>query len=330
MKLVFLANRFVLGLFLGLGSIAGLWLLLLAGQVGRPVPTTQWIEKSYAHKLALAEAIQQPKLVVVAGSAAMFGIDSGMLQQAVRRPVVNLGVNAGVLSPYIQQYARQVIKPGDWVLLPVEYPMYHGRFSINYPFLDYWWQNPGFRHLDINAAQLSQVLWLTPLSRVLAGYRGLPAGFAVSGLYGPQNLDQRGDQVHSEASQQQGWMRGLVEQSAVETYGAQARAWNANWDSWKALADDVSAAGGCALFVPPPMLDRPAYHHGRELRYYQSLSEQARAHGLNYVGSPLQTMYPIERFFDTNYHLNAESRHLYMQQLLSWVTPEFEKCRAAY
>jgi hypothetical protein len=319
-------TRFVLGLLLGLGSIIGLWLLLLAGQTGRPVPTTQWIEKAYAHKLALADAITQPKLVVVAGSAAMFGIDSGMLEQAVGRPVANLGVNAGVLSAYIQNYARQAIKPGDWVLLPVEYPMYHGRYSINYPFLDYWWENPGFRHMDVNTVQLAQVLWLTPLSRILSGYRGLPPGFVVSGLYGPQNLDQRGDQVHSEAAQQQVWMRGLVEQSEVERYGAQAHRWNANWESWKALADEVTAAGGCAVFVPPPMLDRPDYHQGRELEYYQSLPDQARAHGLNYVGSPLQTMYPIDRFFDTNYHLNAESRQLYMQQLVDWVKPAFAQC----
>jgi hypothetical protein len=328
MKRVAVVSRFLVGLLLGLGLVVGLWLLLLAGQAGRPVPTTQWMEKAYAHKLAIADSIRQPKLVVVAGSAAMFGIDSGMLAQAVGRPVVNLGVNAGVLSPYIQNYARQAIKPGDWVLFPVEYPMYHGRFSINYPFLDYWWETPGFRHMDVNAAQLSQVLWLTPLSRVLSGYRSLPADFAVSGLYGPQNLDQHGDQIHNEANQQQVWMRGLVEQSEVETYGAQAHRWNANWASWKKLADEVTAAGGCALFVPPPMLDRPAYHQGRELRYYRSLPDQARQHGLNYVGSPLDVMYPIERFFDTNYHLNAESRYVYMQQLVSWVKPEFDKCRS--
>ncbi|MFJ3484664.1 hypothetical protein ACIPL1_14950 [Pseudomonas sp. NPDC090202] len=318
--------RFVLGLLAGLGTVIGLWLLLLLGQMGRPVPTTQWVEKAYEYKLTLAAKVNEPKLVVVAGSAAMFGIDSTRLAQAVGRPVINLGVNAGVLSPYIQSYARQAIKPGDWVLLPVEYPMYHGRWTINYPFLDYWWSHPAFRHLDINTAQMAQVLWLTPLSRALGGYRGLPAGFAVSGLYGPQNLDSHGDQVRSEAREQQVWMRQLVEQSTVETYGDQARSWNANWAGWKALADEVEAAGGCAVFVPPPMFDRPAYHHGRELRYYQSLPDQARAQGLRYVGSPLQVMYPVEHFFDTNYHLNAESRAVYMQQLVDWVAPVFAQC----
>lgn len=330
MKRRLFANRFVLGLLLGLGSVVGLWLLMLAGQLGRPVPSAQWVEKAYAHKLGIAQAIDQPKLVVVAGSAPMFGIDSGMLEQAAGRPVVNLGVNAGILAGYVQHYARQAIKPGDWVVLPVEYPMYHQRYSISYPFLDYWWANPGFRHIDVNAVQLGQVLWLTPLTRVLAGYRGLPQGFVVTGLYGPQNLDQRGDQLHSEASQQQPAMRAQVEGSSVERYGDQATRWTANWASWKSLADEVTSAGGCVMFVPPPMLDRRAYHNGRERRYYESLPEQARGQGLNYVGSPLQAMYPVDSFFDTNYHLKAEARTVYMQQLIHWLTPEFERCRAGH
>ncbi|SHN26439.1 hypothetical protein SAMN05216593_11957 [Pseudomonas asturiensis] len=322
-------TRFVWGLVLGLVLVVGAWLALLAGQIGREVPSTQWVEQAYAHKLAVADAIRQPKLVVVAGSASMFGVDSGALEQAFGRPVVNLGVNAGILPPYIQQYARQAIKPGDWVLMPVEYPMYHERYSINQSFIDYWWTHPGFRRLDVNVPQLAQVLWLTSVYRALAGYRGLPQGFAVSGLYGPQNLDQRGDQVNSQAAQQQVWMRELVERSSVQDYGANARTWNANWAGWKALADQVTAAGGCAVFVPPPMLDREAYHRGEELRYYQSLPDVARQQGLNYIGSPLQTMYPMDRFFDTNYHLNAESRAIYTRQLLEWTRPAFDACRSS-
>ncbi|HEX8544786.1 MAG TPA: hypothetical protein VF671_24140 [Pseudomonas sp.] len=315
------------GLVLGMALVAGAWLLLLAGQAGRAVPTSQWVEQAYAKKLAAANAIHQPKLLVVGGSAAMFGIDSGELEQAFGRPVVNLGVNAGILPAYIQNYARQVIKPGDWVVMPVEYPMFHERYSINLPFIDYWWSHPGFRHMDINIAQLAQVLWVTPVSRVLSGYRGIPAGFAVSGLYGPQNLDQRGDQINTQAARQEIWMHELVEQTSIERYGDKANTWNANWAGWKALADQVTAAGGCAVFVPPPMLDRPAYHQGQELRYYQSLPAQARSHGLNYVGSPLQTLYPMERFFDTNYHLNAEARTIYTRQLLEWTRPVFSACR---
>ena len=260
----------------------------------------------------------------------MFGVDSTAVAEALGRPVVNLGVNAGILPPYIQSYARQAIKPGDWVVLPVEYPMFHGRYSINMSFIDYWWGHPGFRRLDVNLVQLAQVFWLTPVLRAVDGYRGLPSGFNVSGLYGPQNLDHHGDQINTQSSQQEVWMRELVERSGIERYGAQAHAWNANWASWQALADEVTAAGGCAVFVPPPMLDRADYHQGKERRYYTSLPEQARLHGLNYVGSPLDTLYPMDRFFDTNYHLNAAARTLYTRHLIELVKPEFIRCKARY
>lgn len=320
-------QRFTWGLLAGFLAIAGLWLLVLIGQAGRPVPNTQWVSQAYAHKLGLASAVGQPKLLVVGGSATMFGVDSRIMAEALGRPVVNLGVNAGILTPFIHHYARQAIKPGDWVLLPVEYPLFHGRYSINLPFIDYWWEHPGFRRVNVNSAQLAQLLWLTPVSRAVDGYRGLPPNFAVSGLYGPQNLDGNGDQANSEADQQQIWMRELVERSVVEQYGAKAHAWNANWESWKALADEITAMGGCAIFVPPPMLDRVDYHMGKEHQYYVTLPEQARMQGLNYVGSPLDTLYPIDWFFDTNYHLNATARSVYTQYLIKKIKPVFASCR---
>lgn len=322
-------GNFVCGVMIGLVLTGGLWLLMLAGQVGRPVPNTQWVEEAFNYKLSLSKAEQRPKVLLVGGSASMFGVNSTALSTALGRPVINLGVNAGVLSPYIQHYARQAIAPGDWVVLPVEYPMFHGRYSINMSFIDYWWGHPGFRHLDVNLAQLAQMFWLTPVTRALEGYRGLPEGFKVSGLYGPQNLDANGDQINNQADRQEIWMRELVERSAVERYGEQAKAWQANWASWKRLADDVTTAGGCAVFVPPPMLDREVYHQGKERRFYESLPQKARAHGLNYVGSPLDTLYPLDHFFDTNYHLNDAARTTYTRYLIDIVKPELASCKAS-
>lgn len=50
--------------------------------------------------------------------------------------------------------------------------------------------------------------------------------------------------------------------------------------------------------------------------------------GLSYVGSPLDTLYPMDRFFDINYHLNSAARTLYTRQLIELVKPEFDRCKA--
>ena len=91
---------------------------LWAGQLGKAQSNNQWINEAIAYKTQLAHALSSPKIVVVAGSGAMFGIDSGTLETAYGRPAVNLGVNAGISLPAILHNAIPAIGPGDLVLLP--------------------------------------------------------------------------------------------------------------------------------------------------------------------------------------------------------------------
>lgn len=319
-------RRFLIGVIAGVALVALGWALLLMGQLGRPTVSNLWISQAYDYKLALAEEIREPQLLVVAGSNALFGIDSALLERAVGRPVLNFGVNAGVQSSYVLAYARRAVRPGDWVLLPIEYPMFHDRHRVGYAFLDYLLSHPSYRSIDLSVAQLAQVFWLTPLSRVWEGYRGLPAGFEVAGLYGAHNMDERGDQIDTEAARQEQWMRDAVERSEVKPYGGLATDFHAGWSQWRRFADEVEAMGGCAVFVPSAMLDRPTYHQGREQAYYAGFGAEARSRGLRYVGEPFDFLYPMDHFFDTNFHLNAEARRMHTERVLDLVEPAFAEC----
>ncbi len=319
-------KAFIRGALLASSALLVGWLALLYGQLGRPVVTDQWVAQSYALKLALANAVDGPRVLVVAGSGALFGLDSAVLSKALERPVINLGVNAGVQSQFIRRYTREAVRPGDWVVFPLEYPLYHDRHRVNFAFNSYWLSHPGVRSLDLSPMQLLRLFWFTSLARVADGYLGLPKGYRVEGLYGPQHMDQRGDQTNSEAARQEVWMREAVEGSAVQRYGAEASDYQANWDRWAELAHSIEREGGCAVFIPPAMLDRPAYHVGIEHDYYAGLAAQAGAHGLIYRGEPLQFMYPKERFFDTNYHLNAEARRQHSAKVASLLKEAFANC----
>lgn len=304
------------------------WSALLAGQLGQPVAMNQWVEQSYARKLALADALTGPRALIVAGSGALFGLDSAVLGEALGRPVINLGVNAGIQSQYLRHYAYQAIRPGDWVVLPLEYPLYHDRHRANLVFSSYWLSHPGIRSLELSPVQLARLFWFTSLGRVLEGYRGLPEGFHVEGLYGPHNFNERGDQVNSEAARQEIWMHEAVSGAAAHDYGAQASAWHANWDHWRAFRQVVEARGGCVLFIPPALLDRPQYHVGDELDYYRRLPDEARAEGLNFWGEPLAFMYPEAWFFDTDYHLNAEARQEHSRRVARLLVEAVASCPA--
>lgn len=319
-------RRFLLAL---LGSLVGsglLWAVLLAGQLGSPPAATAWVEQAYAHKLARAAAIDGPRLLIVGGSGAMFGLDSARLEEALGRPTINLGVNAGIQSLFISAYARQAIRPGDWVLLPLEYPLYHDHQRINYATLDYWLSHPGARQLGLTAWQAAQLYWQISLARLLRGYRPVPAEISA-GLYGPHNLDERGDQRGNEAANQAVWMREAVERSAAERYSEGVSDFQASWSRWRELAEHIDGLGGCAVFIPAALLQRAQYLKGRERDYYQRLPERARRAGLRYVGEPHAFFYPQEDFFDTNYHLNAEARTRHTERVIALVQPVFRACR---
>ncbi|MCK2089602.1 hypothetical protein MXC99_15620 [Thauera aromatica] len=312
--------HFILSAIITLLTLAALWLVVVASLAGRPHAYNQWVEQAYAYKIAAANTIEGPRVVIVAGSSAMFGIDSGLLSRALGRPTVNLGVNAGVLAPFIIDRARQILRPGDWVILPLEYPLYHDEGVINRQFIDFYATHP-LPISEIGWWRWLQLIWQLPLERVLEGYRGLPPGFHVAGLYGPQNLDARGDQINSETAHRTDAMKAAVEQSTPEQYGARALRGGASWARWRALARHIETMGGCAIFVPPAMLYRPSYRNNAiERDYYETLPEVARSNGLSYAGEPFDFMYEEEAFFDTNFHLTAERRVEHTNRLATTVS----------
>jgi len=240
--------------------------------------------------------------------------------------VFNLGVNAGLQAPVIEYYARQVIRPGDHVILALEYNLYHFRRDLNQVFMDYLLSHPALmRRLPPDI--WLQVLWKTSMQRVLQGYRGVPDDFDLSsGLYGPHNQTSQGDQMNSALSQREVWMEEALARHEGERYGARFGQ-DLDLSLWLNLVDDVTAAGGCAVAIAPPMLYHPRYvNEAAEAEYYTRLPELLLGHGMPFRGDPYGFMYPVEYFFDTNFHLTQEQRSQHTLRVASLVSDAFSEC----
>lgn len=309
------ASGFALGSLAAALLLVLLWLAAVSGLEGREHPNNRWIEEAHAHKRAAAARMTGPRVLVVSGSSAMFAVDSKILAQALGRPVANLAANAGVLTPYILSEARQVLRPGDWVILPLEYPLFHDEGVVNEAFLNYYVSHP-LPIAQLGARRWLKAMWLLPLHRLLQGFRGMPAGFTVQGTYGAHNLDEHGDQLNSSRAKRTPAMLADLSSDTPKAYGRRSHEGNASWTRWRKFADEVRSQGGCAVFVPPAMLRRDAYvRDPLERQFYTSLPANARSHGLNYVGTPFDFMYEDDDFFDTIFHLTSETRTRYSQQL---------------
>jgi hypothetical protein len=80
----------------------------------------------YRAKIDYAAAIDRPKIVVSAGSSGLYGIRCELIEINLGIPCANMSLNLQMGMTGILEFARRAARPGDVVLLPLEYGVYAG------------------------------------------------------------------------------------------------------------------------------------------------------------------------------------------------------------
>jgi len=94
--------------------------------------STSWIHGAYVKKTEAALHIQERKLVLAGGSSVHFGISAESITKALKIQTINYGVMALLDMDYTLYRLKRILKPGDMVILPLEY--YHYGFSHAAPY----------------------------------------------------------------------------------------------------------------------------------------------------------------------------------------------------
>jgi hypothetical protein len=294
------------------------WLVGLYSQLGVPTPSSRWVYDAYQHKMAAAKKITGPRVLIVAGSNALFGIDSKQLEAYWHRPVINLAVNAGLGLPYILNISKQLARPGDVILMPMEYGLYLDDGSPNAQIIDqifardpaYWQQLPILQRLNF-AGSLSPDRWLQ-------GLLHWPDSAVVAGTYGAHHLDARGDQTHSAASDRTPADLAAVKAEKTRHYGVKAQKEKGGWAIIAAYAKWARQQRVCLIAVPSALLYHDHYDQDDQERvFYDSVADKVIAVGIPYVGVPRQFMYPADWFFDTDHHLHNAARKQHTAKLIA-------------
>nr|WP_315475654.1 hypothetical protein [uncultured Undibacterium sp.] len=308
-----------LGAFLGL---SWLWILGINAQLGNGTPTSRWVFDAYQHKSIAAQKIDSPKVLIVAGSNAMFGIDSGQISEHWQRPTVNLAVNAGLGLDYILIKAQQLAKPGDIIFLPLEYALFLDNGEANSQIIDYviardliYWHQLPLTKKSAYAAGMSPERWIQGLR--------MPEDHPVTmGTYGAHHLDAAGDQTNSGREHQQSQEKTAVELAATPAkawhYGERATQESGAWARIGQFANWAKLQKICVIAAPTALLDHASYHNQiLERAFYESLPGKVTALGIPYVGKPFDFMYPSSNFFDTDHHLQSWARTLHTRKLIA-------------
>lgn len=125
-------------------------------------------ECAYNQKIALLESTPSPRIILLGGSTVAFGTDSKRIIDSLGYPVVNFGLNKGVGIRYLMDDYLQYVRPGDVVVLQIEYDNFFNGGNGNYRDLTQLLIATDYRNLD----RLNWHQWVNAVEGVPAAVIG--------------------------------------------------------------------------------------------------------------------------------------------------------------
>ncbi|MDD2357134.1 MAG: hypothetical protein PHX13_04415 [Thiovulaceae bacterium] len=297
-----------------------IWIGLILGEVGNPTKTSQWVYDAYEKKYQIAQNISKKKIVIVAGSNALFGVNSKMIEDAFGMPVVNYGVNAGIELPLTLELAKRVINPGDIVISPLEYPMYSSTGSPGVQMIDYVLAREPQLFWKLTFYEELYIVWHVDLKRIWDGYFNKSNSRVTNGLYGAHHIDNHGDQIQSSEKYRTEWMLNELKNNYglhPEKYGAEFSEKGRGWKYLETFVVWCEERDVEVIFMPSTLLRQESYFKNTKERwFYENIAAEVRKRGWTYIGNPYDYMYDTKYYFDTNFHLVEKARKFRTQKMI--------------
>ncbi|MBK8226946.1 MAG: hypothetical protein IPK70_07200 [Flavobacteriales bacterium] len=299
-------GRIALHLLLRMAAFALLVLcaLVLGWLAGVPGTRVDYLGALRAKEQRLA-ALGSPKLVVVGGSHAAFSIDSGELERAACKPVVNMGVHASLGLRFMTEEVVGQLGKGDLVVVVPEYTLFDRKEVIDdvlYQAVDRypsalrhmaWWQRP-----KVLASAL--VMRWRALVRSLIGRDST----SEDDVYRMSGFSERGDLISH---------LGLPRKADAEMKHA-AVSGELGPDFMQAvnrLQVAAESAGARVVLTWPGVAVSVFPGEKADLLHRALIAE-----GIDVIGDPEACAVPDSLVFDTPYHLSAGGRRLRTDRLI--------------
>lgn len=262
--------------------------------------------RAFEDKSRLLEARRPPRILLVGGSSLAFGADSAAIERAIGRPVVNMGVHAGLGLDLMLGQVEEALAPGDVVVISPEYGLFRGGRPMDSILVLQLLRNDPRLARQLPAAAVPQLLddgLFLPSQRLQAlwdhAWHGEPVG-----LYWRASFDERGDFVaHLDLDSMRASGQHLRVPAAEKTGEACARV--------SRFARRAHERGASVVIVPPPIPGDDHREQSEEIaRFWNAVSSQTGVPVMN------DARFTRSSFWDTAYHLTREGRQQRTEALL--------------
>ncbi len=318
------AFRFLLvsvGVF---GALAVSYLAAFVAGWSQPIRPIDPLRDIHLVKLRLAEETESPRWLIVGGSSAWFGFESGLLAEAVGQPVVNLGAHADVPLWFQLEQVERLARSGDTVLLAAELvhywragPTTFGASSLGTLAPEAWAKASGRQRWELLGAIPPSHVVARLIAKAAAGemFEGAPAEELMTNLRarwaGTFTGEVPGYYNYLEIGPQGDFSRVReAEEHRREDYGLSER------QEWAPgvgrdlteVARRLRSRGVDCVFTWPPF----ERHTGIDFEApvvranLNAIRERLGVAGWREVGTVDDAIFDAEDFYDTGFHLTTE------------------------
>jgi hypothetical protein len=301
-----------------IGMVVGLLVLMSAVrfQLGVPTASSAWIKELTSRKQNAAAAISQPKIILLGGSATLFGLNASLIESELGLPVINGGLHAGIGLASILREGKKMITPGDTVVIYPEYELLNfGEknrqqwAAITY--LDYILSHDAPYYEGLPIYDQLEIALMTPLERLARGIKGkwIPEQLKEGSDYNPYDLmwlNDTGDMTGHIAAR-----RPLIAEDRDRrecevlrkgiSLGEEGFDLISEFKQW-ADSNQVRVLAGF-----PSMAHRSSYDPTMIDNVEMQLKKFYTDRGINVVGNLRESLMPQVDFFDTIYHPTEET-----------------------
>jgi hypothetical protein len=331
--------KFPAGLILGFVLSFVVLTAIFYYQLGIPSDSSRWTAEVTKKKLALAEQTPSPKLLLVGGSSTLFGLNAKEIQAQTGVRTINLGTHAGMGPDYLLYHARQVAKPGDTVLLVLEYELYYyGKLEpawADIVVLDYLLARDPEYFNQLTPMEKWNAIMLTPGKRLMAGFkkrrregsrpieRPLTEANIFHRVYSVGYLNECGDQTRHTSAVRPVSLE-LLAQSGSKL-GQELPKNPKGFGVIESFCRWARTNQVLVLATFPSCYDRPEYHRPAARHFVERLTEFYCQMNVPVIGQYTDGLYPVDDLFDTGYHLTETAALRRTDKLLKQLAPYLQQ-----
>ena len=309
-----------------LGSIAVaavasviVYLLTFTVLVKKPL-TVGFIADALQLKQDYAATIRRPKLVIIAGSNGLFSHRCETMEPILDMPCLNGAITAELGLAYMLELGQRLIRPGDAVLLPLEYtefPLPERRYidAQGHPFrLTYDRENIGV----LPPAQLGRALFQFDLSYLIGALAEMALDAAgVRRRFSVETLTRHGDMRGHTVAKAERFRRQIA---ASESWLPKAAAFKMSRNAQTIIGRFLGWASrnDVRVIATMPTMFDDRLAEDALITQLRSLYEGA---GHAFFVLPNLNQYPRSCFYDTPFHLHEECQIRHSTSLAKALRP---------